>query len=435
MRLSSLINMCRLSVAVSLLGTTALAQGLPTEAALAVDRGVVADRFDAGLAADAPLPAPASETAQCEALTTGGGGAQAAAGEAREDVLLDLPEIEFGGVSQIDPAAVAAIAARYQGAQVPIYATIDGVIADVTALYVAQGLILTRVFVPPEQDVAAGVLRFEVVEVTVEGLDLVENGAPRVGNNTVLRGLEGAPFRLPVIEAGLEQINRLPSFDAVIDILPGADETASRVVICADVARPVRGSITLNNSGSDATGRNQIEARIAADDLLGFYEQWSLRVSRDTAFEQDGFGSELIAGDVSVPWGAWLMRAGLSRSAYASTVEGAAQNFVSEGHQTDATLGIERVVAQSQTSRTVVSGGLDYSRKRSAIAGVRLQVASRSFAGASLTLDHSRSIGGTGLSARLTLRQGLAQFGAGPVAELFRSFDLVFCHKGETSWH
>ena len=24
---------------------------------------------------------------------------------------------------------------------------------------------------------------------------------------------------------------------------------------------------------------------------------------------------------------------------------------------------------------------------------------------------------------------------AGPVAELYRSFDLVFCHKGETSWH
>ena len=24
---------------------------------------------------------------------------------------------------------------------------------------------------------------------------------------------------------------------------------------------------------------------------------------------------------------------------------------------------------------------------------------------------------------------------AGPVTDLFRSFDLVFCHKGETSWH
>ena len=24
---------------------------------------------------------------------------------------------------------------------------------------------------------------------------------------------------------------------------------------------------------------------------------------------------------------------------------------------------------------------------------------------------------------------------SGPVTELFRSFDLVFCHKGETSWH
>lgn len=23
----------------------------------------------------------------------------------------------------------------------------------------------------------------------------------------------------------------------------------------------------------------------------------------------------------------------------------------------------------------------------------------------------------------------------GPVTELYRSFDLVFCHKGETSWH
>ena len=27
------------------------------------------------------------------------------------------------------------------------------------------------------------------------------------------------------------------------------------------------------------------------------------------------------------------------------------------------------------------------------------------------------------------------RFRSGPVTELFRSFDLVFCHKGETSWH
>jgi len=26
-------------------------------------------------------------------------------------------------------------------------------------------------------------------------------------------------------------------------------------------------------------------------------------------------------------------------------------------------------------------------------------------------------------------------FDVGPVSELFRSFDLVFCHKGEASWH
>lgn len=34
-----------------------------------------------------------------------------------------------------------------------------------------------------------------------------------------------------------------------------------------------------------------------------------------------------------------------------------------------------------------------------------------------------------------TLALGLQAPWSGPVTELFRSFDLVFCHKGETSWH
>ena len=37
-------------------------------------------------------------------------------------------------------------------------------------------------------------------------------------------------------------------------------------------------------------------------------------------------------------------------------------------------------------------------------------------------------------SAEFGIRR-MNQIRGGPVAELFRSFDLVFCHKGETSWH
>ena len=40
-----------------------------------------------------------------------------------------------------------------------------------------------------------------------------------------------------------------------------------------------------------------------------------------------------------------------------------------------------------------------------------------------------------GQGSTFTVYLGLPATDAGPVAELFRSFDLVFCHKGETSWH
>ncbi len=110
-----------------------------------------------------------------------------------------------------------------------------------TRAYVEAGYVTTRVYVG-RQNLASGVLEVTVVEGRIE--DIRVNGAKPASE----RGLKlafptwrGQTLRLQDLEQGIDQINRLPSNNAELQIAPGAAPGGSIVNINNEPQHRLRG--------------------------------------------------------------------------------------------------------------------------------------------------------------------------------------------------
>src|SRR3546814_3039512 len=74
------------------------------------------------------------------------------------------------------------------------------------------------------------------------------------------------------LEQGLDQINRLSSNNATLDIQPGDRPGESVVVIHNHPTRRIYANLSADNLGSRSTGRNQMALTGTAEGLLGLNE-------------------------------------------------------------------------------------------------------------------------------------------------------------------
>jgi hemolysin activation/secretion protein len=127
------------------------------------------------------------------------------------------------------------------------------VVRTLTNVYVAQGYPTTRVFTP-EQDLSKGTLRIKVVEGRTGSVTLTDGGKERSGVNTAFPQLVGERLYIRDVEQGLDQINRLPGYEAKIAIKPGDVEGESKIVV--DTKHPFLPLVTttFDNLGLKTTG-------------------------------------------------------------------------------------------------------------------------------------------------------------------------------------
>ena len=138
-----------------------------------------------------------------------------------------------------------------------------------------------------------------VLKVRAGTIGKIETGQFR--KNIAFPGLEGKRLRLQDLEQGLEQLNRLPSQQAVISLWPG--EQVGETLVKVDkvkVSAPYRLSLMLDNLGSEKTGQNVVRANFSFDDLLTLSDQLFISGSKS------GLGKNRSTGLVwkeEVPFG------------------------------------------------------------------------------------------------------------------------------------
>src|ERR1051325_10368462 len=130
-------------------------------------------------------------------------------------------------------------------------------------------------------------------------------------------GVAGGILNLRDLEQGIDQVNRLQSNAAKIDIQPGTEPGASDVVVRNEIRKRWLASVGVDNSGVPATGDAIYSASLGADHLLGLNDFFNLSY-RHSGDIGPPASSDNVSFFGSAPYGYWTFSLAASEFHYSS---------------------------------------------------------------------------------------------------------------------
>jgi hemolysin activation/secretion protein len=186
-------------------------------------------------------------------------------------VRLTLRELRIEGATAIPVERLQAHVSRYVGREIT-GANIFALAHQLTALYRAEGYILSQVIVPP-QSFSDGRLALRVVEGYIANVRV--EGDPRLAAQLAELGERikaSRPLRASVLERYLLIANDLAGVHLRSVLSPSQTPGAADLTLIASVRR-IEGFVSLDNYGSKYLGPGQLSVGLAANHLLGTGDQ------------------------------------------------------------------------------------------------------------------------------------------------------------------
>lgn len=285
----------------------------------------------------------------------------------RGEGCVQVEAIAIDGAANLSDSARERLTAPYLGRCLGA-ADLERLLGALTADYIERGFSTTRVYIPSQDGVRKGVLRLMVVEGVVEDVILDGEGSGRISTLTAFPLTRGRPFNLRDFEQGLDQINRLSSNSATMDIEPGRQEGGSVIVVRNRAKFPVGLSVSADNQGATTTGRTQLGTAMTFDGVLGLNELVSASVKRSAPYYsgKGGNAKDSNAHTVmaSLPFGYSLLTGTLSKSDYRTAIKAESGPLLTEGRTDTASLVLDHVIARGRDWK--MSGALGLTGKDTA---------------------------------------------------------------------
>lgn len=284
---------------------------------------------------------------------------------------------------------------------------------------ITAGYVTTRVLAQP-QDLTTKKLVYTLLVGKADDIKspkhpdaLFTKGAIPIQNHDALN--------LRDIEQGLENLRRLPTATAAINIIPSQKTSYSDLVVQYDQKKlPIRTTFSLDNAGSKATGKIQGGITVAWDNPLGlndiFYFGYttnvrSAQVARLNGVSQVG-GSQNRTIHYSIPWGYWLVSFNENSYDYEQKVVGATEIYTYSGTSSSRDISIRNVLYRDDTTKfsATLKGWERYSD--SYINDAEITVQRRKTAGYEIGIDWREYFGSTPLDTALYYKRGTGARGA-----------------------
>ncbi|GAA5097932.1 two-partner secretion system transporter TpsB2 [Bartonella acomydis] len=346
-----------------------------------------------------------------------------------------IDDIIVDGVYHITKRAIAAVTDPYVGRCIGL-ADIQLLIKQLTKVYLDQGYVTARFYIPDQDIKSSKTLKFVVVEGKLS--DIYYNGLPASPHNYVVwsafPGLEGHILNMRDIEQGLDQINRLFSAHAQSELLPGREEGSTIVNINNQPDKAFKVSVSHDNLGQSSTGYARYSAGLKLENILGLNDAWDFGYQRSQTdywggSEQEGHSNN-ISASVSIPYGYWTF--GLNGTAYnyQSIIKGNLSDIETTGDSSELHASTSRVLHRDSVSLTTLNLGLSYKRTNNYLLGNKIEVGSRQYSVANFGISHSRQMLGGTWTFDISYLQGLTIFhsvkkhspGAGDAEPQFAKF-------------
>ncbi len=291
---------------------------------------------------------------------------------------------------------------------------INVVMKRVQNAIIARGYVTTRVLSAP-QDLNTGTLTLSVVPGRFREAVFTEADGrhPAIANALPIRS--GGLLNLRDIEQGLENLQRVPTVSADIKIAPADGEGAapgqSDLQIDWKQRSPLRASVTLDDAGSQGTGKLQANTTLSLDNPLGLNELFYVSAGRGV-FNGKGKDTNSWTAHYDVPYGYWLFGATASAYDYRQTVVGAYESYDYSGRSGNAEARVDRLLLRNAKTKLGIYGRGWQRTSKNYIDDTEIEVQRRRTSGWELGLTHKQFIGAATLDATLAYRRGTGAFHA-----------------------
>ncbi|MBI6621843.1 ShlB/FhaC/HecB family hemolysin secretion/activation protein [Pseudomonas corrugata] len=281
----------------------------------------------------------------------------------------------------------------------------------ITDHYIEKGLVTSRAYLP-QQDLSAGHLSVLVVEGRLEGLKGAENsGLSERELAMAFPGETGELVNLREIEQLVDQLNRLPSNQAKMELTPGQNVGGSEVRVTNDPQKPWRAGLSRSNDGQRSTGEQQWGTSFEWDSPLGLADQLMLRGGHDAISDHQKTSRNAMLY-YNLPFGWWNLSYTYSQSEYRALGQANGFNFKQSGDSQNHQLRLERVVHRDAVSKTSLNTGLSYLRTNNFIEDSKLDVSSNRLSEGQFGINHGRRVGNAFVNLDLGVQQGIGAFDA-----------------------
>ncbi len=221
---------------------------------------------------------------------------------------------------------------------------IKNLINELTTLYIDKGYITSKVYLK-QQNIKKGILTLFAVEGKIEDIS-----AKNLYTKNVFFGLKDDYLNLRDLEVGIENINRLPSNNAKLNLKPGTKAGLTIVDIENESSFPINGYISYNNYGSNPTGKHQIGLNVNIDNPLGFNDLFS--INYNTTNKHNTQNNSI--GDTysySFPIGRLLYTLSYSESKYKQIIPANFNEFDTKGKNKNYTLDLNYKLFHNQSNK------------------------------------------------------------------------------------
>lgn len=249
--------------------------------------------------------------------------------------------------------------------------------------------------------------------------------------DTALTTKTGKLLNIRDLETTLENFKRVPSADANFKIAPSIEDNIgfSDILIDYTQHRRIRGSLSIDDSGSKSTGKYQGVATLSLDNLANYNDLFYLSFGRDLGNQindDKDYPSNMSKGSKNysigyvLPIKNSLLQLNANHYTYHQTVAGSNQDYVYGGKSNQYTAKLSHLVHRDARSKSHVYTSGYVKSQESDIDGTTIDVQTRKTAGYLFGISHEITFGkqaNHSLSTDISYKRGTAAFNALPSPE------------------
>ncbi|WP_285129260.1 ShlB/FhaC/HecB family hemolysin secretion/activation protein [Leclercia adecarboxylata] len=280
---------------------------------------------------------------------------------------------------------------------------------------ISHGWTTARVLAPG-QDIKSGHLKLAVIPGTIRHVTFTDDSSRWLWLYSAFPAHDGNLLDLRDIEQGLENLQRLPTVQVEMDIVPAGQPGESDIVISRQQSKFWRLGLSLDDAGSTSTGRYQGGFTLSLDNPLALSDLFWFSVNHDLQTGPEK-GNQNLSAHWSVPVGWWAFSLTGSDYHYHQTVAGLSDDYRYSGKSQSLVAQLSRVLHRNSAQKTSFTWDVESRTTRNYISDTEIEVQRRHVSSWKAGLEHRHYIGPATLDAGISYQRGTRWFGAQPAPE------------------